>query len=747
MTSASEPACDANVLATAYAITNTEKSTQRVSLPMPLPCITILVHGVNDVGEAYAAQERGLCVGLNARLNRSFELGPDHRADLVAAAYAMPPTTPEEVKKEGIQSDPDAVYFRRSANRKSWSPVVSFYWGSSESDGNDPHTGEPYIKKDNWHGQWTDRYGNRLDKNGAKNGGPFANATTNLNAMWGEGFSGELAHSKSLAGMAGDPLHNLKTACPRLYMLLAAKRLAMLIKIIRNNASHKNVAINLLCHSQGCMVALTAHAMLAAEGGKHGADTLILQDPPYSLEETLLEFYDGITGDAQQTTQSRIKTLSNIVRYIHDKKASTPALADLEFRDGMSHAVAGKHWKCGPGAQQWVDGKTHTFHERDNRGKVYLYFCPHDTTVGLKNVQGIGWNGVPDHVKATPDVRLTPDISGFITDALNRHPEVNLDALRTLGEGFRQRIFTSREVNKQVLLVGAPPGRYEMRSTSGIWPMDEENSTSGNWAPKTQQIARGATRQITGEELFPPVRAALTMGEAGHAERLGVSPIDAAIAIGAGEQAFRTSTYVGPDFRTGARNGALPMTADEKRLLEEHLPSQKRGSGANSDDDRLRVVSVQIDKGALICVYTVETPNEARARWQNATDKNSYHSAIPGNPAHAAGVTAYDLSLGQPLPLRTDEKLYMDYLRAVADWRTNWKGMGNSDNSNVRNILECRAKELTVGAVALIKANNTYYTTGVLPPDIAKDDEAVLARPKLIVSQTVAERKRGLSLD
>jgi hypothetical protein len=79
------------------------------------------------------------------------------------------------------------------------------------------------------------------------------------------------------------------------------------------------------------MVALTAHAMLVAEGGQYSADTLILQDPPYSLEETNAEFYDGMTGDKQQTSQSRIKTLSNIINYINEKKASTPPLADLNF--------------------------------------------------------------------------------------------------------------------------------------------------------------------------------------------------------------------------------------------------------------------------------------------------------------------------------------------------------------------------------------------------------------------------------
>lgn len=35
-----------------------------------MPCIVILVHGVNDVGEAYQNQEKGIIAGLSKRLNR-----------------------------------------------------------------------------------------------------------------------------------------------------------------------------------------------------------------------------------------------------------------------------------------------------------------------------------------------------------------------------------------------------------------------------------------------------------------------------------------------------------------------------------------------------------------------------------------------------------------------------------------------------------------------------------------------------
>lgn len=749
MTASSSPQKNGPVAACGYAITTSCKGETPVSLQSPLPCIIILVHGVNDVGEAYAAQETGLCRGLNARLDRSHELGPDPKPDLTPSNYAMPPATLADKQKEGVKSDPDAVYFRRTAERKSWSPVVPFYWGSSENAGTDPVTKKPYIKKDNWHGQWTDRYGNRLDKNGAKNGGPFANATTNLNAMWGDGFNGEVANSDFIAEWESDPLHNLKKACPRLYMLLAAKRLAMLIKIIRNNESYKNVAINLLCHSQGSMVALTAHAILAAEGGKYSADTLILQDPPYSFEETNAEFFDGMTGENQQTTQSRIKTLSNIVHYIHEKKSSAPSLADLEFPSRTGKGVAGPNWKSGAGAKQWVNGNSHTFRERDNRGKVYLYFCPRDATVALMNVQGIGWQGVPDQIRALankyaqqPQVGFAGSIRSYLP---NQH--TTLAVLSTLGEGFRQRIFTSREVNNQALLVGAPPGPYEMRSASGVWLFSEENSPTGNVEMKTKQIERGAIRQITGEELHPRVRAVLTIGEAGHEGKLAVSPIDAAIAIGAGRKAFATSMIGSGDFRTGERHGALPLTADETRTLEDRLPGQRKGLAENNGDDRLRVVGVEINEGILMCVYTTETPNEARARWQNQkTDKNSYHSAIPGNPAHAAGVTAYDLSLGAPLPTSENDKFYMDYLRAVADWRTDWESIKKAKDDSAK-IMECYAREKTTDAVRLIDNTFAYYSSGVLPSNIARDNVAVLARPKLIVSQTVAERKNGQSLD
>lgn len=42
-----------------------------VAVKNPMPCIVILVHGVNDVGEAYQNQEQGIIAGLNERMGRT----------------------------------------------------------------------------------------------------------------------------------------------------------------------------------------------------------------------------------------------------------------------------------------------------------------------------------------------------------------------------------------------------------------------------------------------------------------------------------------------------------------------------------------------------------------------------------------------------------------------------------------------------------------------------------------------------
>ena len=209
------------------------------------------------------------------------------------------------------------------------------------------------------------------------------------------------------------------------------------------------------------------------------------------------------------------------------------------------------------------------------------------------------------------------------------------------------------------------------------------------------------------------------------------------------------------------------MSAEEKPQLENQLP----GQGAAGDvDNRMRLTgepdTAPGTRGTLVTPtlyyqYT-ESPNQAKERWRKQPDENSYHSAIPGNPDHAAGVTAYDLSLGKPYPALEKDKDYLEYLRTVADWRTDWKRMVTNKDPIIAKILKLKDKEATklslkddkgittTQASDLIDATLDYYNTGVLPADIAApaakpdDDEIVKIKPpSLIVSYTVGERLTG----
>ena len=66
---------DGDVIRTTTTVPKGMAPEVRVPMPRPMPGIIILVHGVNDIGEAYATQARGLCEGLNIRLGRK-DLAP-----------------------------------------------------------------------------------------------------------------------------------------------------------------------------------------------------------------------------------------------------------------------------------------------------------------------------------------------------------------------------------------------------------------------------------------------------------------------------------------------------------------------------------------------------------------------------------------------------------------------------------------------------------------------------------------------
>ncbi|MFA9216183.1 MAG: hypothetical protein ACEQSK_03665, partial [Sphingomonadaceae bacterium] len=134
-------------------VTMTNRSKDKV-LPVRhnTPGNIILVHGVNDTGTGYAAVERGLCEGLSVRLN----------GDLRPGSYRLP--TEEDLKH--VVADPDAIFYKRTITTETLSPVIPFYWGYREvSD-------RVQLNAKLSRGQALDRYGNRLDADFSKGGGP-----------------------------------------------------------------------------------------------------------------------------------------------------------------------------------------------------------------------------------------------------------------------------------------------------------------------------------------------------------------------------------------------------------------------------------------------------------------------------------------------------------------------------------------------------------------------------------------------
>ena len=95
----------------------------------------------------------------------------------------------------------------------------------------------------------------------------FNNATTNIPEMYGPGFQTSAGNALASAFGMSNYQHSSKSP-DRHYFVLAAVRLAMLIREIRRFDPDETVTI--MAHSQGTVITLLAQAILA-EGGKEGA--------------------------------------------------------------------------------------------------------------------------------------------------------------------------------------------------------------------------------------------------------------------------------------------------------------------------------------------------------------------------------------------------------------------------------------------------------------------------------------------
>lgn len=749
-----------------------------VDIHAALPGTVILIHGVNDVGTFFPAAEEGLCAGLNTRLNRQ---------DLTHARYSVP----TKADDEKVAPDPDDLFFKRKSDSSTHSPVVPFYWGyrpEGKFNGGGKESGDATA-----HGQQVDQYGNRLDKDRSKGGGPFANATNSLPDMWNSGkWPG---YFNFLDTANADPIRPLLGTPGRMYFVLAAYRLAALVSMIRDFDPKETVSI--VAHSQGCLVSLLAQAVLA-EKGLRPVDTLIMNNPPYSLVddfgyvEPLDKKHSGEDAamkphyaeiDGVQTLNARLSTLKNIVHKVCDMKQDAPALGEFKGADCMG--MVGVRWEASK--------------DRDNRGKVYLYFTPEDMTVGLQNIQGIGWQGVPDmaiglKIGTKPEEIVDPMGAGTYRTGQTVYSadSYRVPALGELGEGFKQRVFTIKKRRPapgkpaEAVKVGMPPYKFVMlldsEDTTGHlaseskWSSRRTNRLSHKALPSSKSefdTNPDGVRQITGEALPTPVLADLFAGAvnaAGQPDAHGGydknDPIDAAIGSSTDrgyEKDAQPRWQVIADPNEASFGGRFSNAFVQKHNdpIDSPAPNVYKGRVMKADgkvdeaqlglnagkpeDQQVKVLEAYdcceehlfgspTTTGKLLIKRT-ETAAEVRLRMQHGASERSFHGAIVGSMQNHRNVTSYDVSLGQGLAATHPE--FHAYLCAVADWRLKSVGKGGRGRPSIMTWDKFQADFAKYYSVEpgwrkqLIDGNANYYSNGKLPGCVPTVDK----RPPLVVSE------------
>ncbi|HKT97925.1 MAG TPA: DUF3274 domain-containing protein [Paraburkholderia sp.] len=652
------------------------------------PCTTILIHGVNDLGADFGTVEAGLCKGLNERLGRG---------DFVAAEYShgRMANSKKKVSAADLMKDLDDVIYRRTPTDKTVSPLIPFYWGFKANK--DDLSTDPGKQVRN--GQNVDKFGNRLDKNLAKNGGMFANATNNIPDIFATHFRGGVK-TWALNKLQADPTHPLYEAPNRHYMVLAAKRLAALVRQIR--VFDPNETVNIIAHSQGTIISLLAQAFLV-EGlcGSHSAadrpaDTLILIDSPYSLSEEVMDQITQ-TGDSQQTAYARAKTLSNLVGLVKDARHAEPTLDSLEVGKGVckdNYGITGPAWGAKEATRlQGPSGtKSLAFAERDNRGHVYIYFSPEDATVGLTGVNGMGCLGLPDSRKATSAQGQTETIT-------------------LLSDSFTQRVFTRRQRQGKAELVGTKPHQYVLRESG------ESAHGTSRWDQfwKRTSVDVGTSRNINAPDLPPPFppqmegnvidgtqkKSLFWRGDGEFAPgQQSLDEIEASIAVSVTDlKELDPVEMAWPAFIPGKSD--LPAASQVQEVL-------------NQGKDTLDQCSVERVFTGLpltpgkIWLIRKETPNEAKLRWMNEHQgDSSYHSAVMSGEENHRNATAFDVSLGQAKVL--DDADRAEALRAIADWRNSITTINRAGKGAYKLFDEITKR--------YVDATLAYYSKGAFPSE------------------------------
>ncbi|WP_323120998.1 DUF3274 domain-containing protein [Burkholderia alba] len=739
---------DYHVAAQGAGVTMSNRPDARnIALPADLPGIVIFIHGVNDPGAVYSVVEQGLCQGLNDRLSRTDLKGGSYGNAYRAAAKK--PKADVQINDARLLNDPDSYLYQRTEIADvTKSLFIPFYWGL-RADNKD------IAKLDNpggvtsrtadtngnlmTRGQYQDVKGNRLDAHFGKAGGFFANATNNIPDMYGEGFKADGKTQFVTKNALGGNTVYAADAPDRRYFVLAATRLANLIMTIRtikpkavaeaHGMNPANETITIMGHSQGTIITLLAQAILKQQG-QRCVDCIIMVDTPYSLYAT---------NKCNQTGHAKLKTLVDIVNVVTQEPYTIPDLAEMLTSHEKHGGRAGAGWTKTQGKRLDESGKHWiTFDERDNRGKVYLYFCPEDTVVGLADIHGIGTFGVPDEVPADGAVLK-------VSPGKKTMPAMTVLGQQKSGQRFLQRMWTRMEREQsgsgkfEKVKVGLAPARVPVREQfERLTPgPDTDGSMSGTAIEMGKNAAlqssfkRNDIRFINGEALKPPCEPDLYGGEIvrggprpGHADVAGkMAPDDVTKNVALGNQ------YAKLNWKT-VEGFAMDAPGDLPRLKAEF--NANKAVDDQSQNWRLKQATVPIlgPLGPKVSygVEREETPNEARERMKtdrDAYEANNYHSGVLHSAKNHRWVTAMDVAIGQAVTL--DDPIWRDLLILMADWKITPETLTKiTKNANYH--------RLTSDTQDFIQACSDYYMSGVFPE---KYVSATL--PPLVTSELTAK--------
>jgi hypothetical protein len=567
-------------------------------LPPHLPGLIIFVHGVNSTGEWYQKAEASLCEGLNERLGLK-----GTGFDLKANNYSNDEQVVKDDSGKEVIVPSSPLLERKLVSTHDRSPVIRFFWGYASPKNQEGKYKIPLvnIKGDDYHQMKLNNVDDEVIKSKGPyfwGGGPFQNGTNNLYSLWSEfGFD------ENLAGLPGvkvqyaneDVDRILTNAPPRKYYAHAAKRLADLIDLIREKYPKDTVSI--ISHSQGTMISLAAVAL-----AKKAPDALFVLNSPYAMHNGFLNEV-SLPASERITPSGREETLSEIIDKVGRQTSHLISLGLDGLCVGKSHD--NRNWR--PDGELKVGDVS--LPERDNHGRTYIYFCPHDRVMGSRPLRSIGWEGLPNDKNGNP------------------HPLLSKHKGKLFQRILARSTVCGSEPNVSTPFGTLPDGKPFWDDTGDKY---QSSSTTYPDPPKWQTVFINAERvpkPISANEMasFDESRVGK---EHGKEQRDGWGEINPLT----GRKNDNTydnyiNLYTDKDivigFKDGVNNNKIPITRKEF---------------FNEKDERLRTY--------------VSQPTD--------------HSTLPGSGKFMSQAVAYDLPIG--FCDATWDKEFMAKLRDMADW-------------------------------------------------------------------------------